>query len=471
MKIFVYGFANTPLFFNEVFRESKNLNDNIEWGIIFPNPPYKNSSGNILKEDNIFYLYDKFNEIFKSNSKAVKYNFKVEADNIHKMIAASKNGYNRHSSNHQERNANIIYQLYKSFLVNNTPDYIIFPDIETADGIILLNICKELDICILYNVHTRYLGQSFFAQDAYETLPVFFGKYDDNDLLKSKSILQKYYSNELNPFNLNIDNSDIIKIELPNIIQRFISGLKNTFKYESNAIIESKISTKILKLIPTIRRSFLMLKFNFFQKKYFKALSNNDGKPQKFIFFPLHMTPESSINTLEAYFIDQLKLIDLIRLNMPHNFFLLVKEHPVMIGERKSNFYNEINKKSGVLLVKNNQNTKKLIKMSSLIITITGTVGLEAYLDDRKTLMFGPTFFSHLCDRHRSYENIKTEIFNAIHNKKEKKTKVTEIAKIINISYDFTLNDPLFFNCILSKSNVKNFLHAVKNHINRLENI
>ena len=125
------------------------------------------------------------------------------------------------------------------------------------------------------------------------------------------------------------------------------------------------------------------------------------------------MTPESSINTLESYFIDQLKLIDLIRLNMAYKL-LLVKEHPVMIGERKSNFYNEINKKSGVLLVKNNLSTKKLIKMASLIITVTGTVGLEAYLDDRKTLMFGPTFFSHLCDRHRSYENIKTEIFNII---------------------------------------------------------
>jgi CDP-glycerol glycerophosphotransferase (TagB/SpsB family) len=213
-----------------------------------------------------------------------------------------------------------------------------------------------------------------------------------------------------------------------------------------------------------------VFKFNLFQKKYFKALSNKDQKPDKFIFFPLQMTPESSINTLESYFIDQLKLIDLIRLNMPHNFFLLVKEHPVMIGERKSDFYGEINKKSGVLLVNNNLSTKELIKKASLIITITGTVGLEAYLDDRKTLMFGPTFFSHLCDRYKSYENIKTEIFNAIHNEEEKTSKVIEIAKIMNISYDFILHDPLFYNCLLSKSNIYNFLYAVKNHINRLEN-
>ncbi len=248
-------------------------------------------------------------------------------------------------------------------------------------------------------------------------------------MLKSKSLLQKYYSNELNPFNLNIDNSDIIKIELPNIIQRFVSGLKNTFKYESNAIIESKISTKFLKLIPTIRRSFLMLKFNFFQKKYFKALSNNDGKPQKFIFFPLQMTPESSINTLESYFVDQLKLIDLIRLNMPHNFFLLVKEHPVMIGERKSNFYNEINKKSGVLLVKNNLSTKKLIKMASLIITITGTVGLEAYLDDRKTLMFGPTF-SPICVTGIDHMKILKLKFSMLFiTKKKRKQKLLKLQK------------------------------------------
>lgn len=470
MKIFVYGYANTPFFFNEVFKLSKKLDDKIEWGIIYPQPPYKSSSNDILNVDNIFYLYNNFNKIFKNNSRDVKYNFLREEDNIHRMIAGSKHGYNRYNSRKQERNANIIYQLYKSFLVKNTPNYIIFPDVETADGLILLNICKELEICILYNVHTRYLGQSFFAQDAYETLPIFFGDYNDNNLLKSKNIIHKYHHNELSPFNLKTDNLDIIKIELPNIFQRFFSGVKNTYKFESNAIIESKISTKLLKLIPTLRSYFLMLKFNLFQKKYFNSLSKKDIKLNKFIFFPLQMTPESSINTLESYFIDQLKLIDLIRLNMPHNYFLIVKEHPVMIGERKSDFYSKINKKSGVILVDNELSTKFFFNNASLIISITGTVGLEAYLDDKRILMFGPTFFSHLCDRHRSYEKIKKEISNAINNENKKTNKILEIAKILNISYDFILNDPLFYSSVMSKSNIKNFLLAVKNHIKRLEN-
>ena len=84
--------------------------------------------------------------------------------------------------------------------------------------------------------------------------------------------------------------------------------------------------------------------------------------------------------------------------------------------------------------------------------------------------MFGPTFFSHLCDRHRSYEKIKKEISNAINNENKKTNKILEIAKILNISYDFILNDPLFYSSVMSKSNIKNFLLAVKNHIKRLEN-
>lgn len=83
------------------------------------------------------------------------------------------------------------------------------------------------------------------------------------------------------------------------------------------------------------------------------------------------MTPESSINTLEQYFIDQEKLID-----MPNNFYLLVKEHPVMIGFRDTQFY-----KSGVMLVDPQISTIKLIE---LVITITGTVGLESYLNSKR---------------------------------------------------------------------------------------
>lgn len=472
MKIFVYGFANTALFFNEVFKLSKARKENIEWGIIYSYAPHKNTSDEILNKENIFYLYEEFNNSFyDKNRKIVDYSFPVDGDNIHKMIAASKHGYLRHSSKIQEKNANIVYELYKRYLLKSKPEYMIFPDVETADGLILLNLCKELNIEILYYVHTRYLGQSFFAQDAYETLPKYFGEYNSNNIERAKKIIKMYHENEIKAFEINQFDGNIIKLKLPNIYYRFFKGLYNKFKYEGNAIIEGKLTIKILKLIPKIYNLYLYSKFKLFQKKYFRILSDNDEVPENFILFPLQMTPESSINTLEQYFINQERLIELVRLNMPHNFSLLVKEHPVMIGFRKNDFYKNLYKKSGIVLVDSGVNTKELINKSKLVVTITGTVGLESYLDDKNVLMFGPTFFSHLCNRFESYKNIRSTIYDSIFKNKKNENKIIELAKIDNISYDFILNDPIFIKSVFSIRNMNNFIDAVKEHIKRIKNV
>lgn len=472
MKIFVYGFANTALFFNEVFKTSKDRNEDIEWGIIYSYAPHKNTSNKILKKENIFYLYEDFNRLFNDYNRKIKdYKFPDTRDNIHRAISASKHGYLRHNSAVQEKNANIIYEVYKEYLLKNTPEYMVFPDVETADGIILLNLCKELNIEVLYYVDTRYLGESFFAQDAYETLPKYFGTYNSEDIKKAKDTIYLYLNKKRKAFEVKKFGDEGVSIKIPSIYHRFVNGLYNKYRYEKNAIIEGKFTVKILKLIPKIYKTYLNIKFKLFQKKYFRIKNDNDQLPKEFILFPLQMTPESSINTLEQYFINQERMIELLRLNMPHNFYLLVKEHPVMVGLRKTSFYYDLYRRSGVILVNHDVNTKELMQKSKLIVTVTGTVGLEAYLEDKKSLMFGPTFFSHLCSRFDSYLNIKNTISEAIYNTTKNENKTEELAKIHNISYDFVLNDPLFFKNVLKKDNINNFIDAVKNHIERINNV
>ena len=68
MKIFIYAFANTALFFNEVFRMSINRGDNIEWGVIYPSHNHKLRSSDILKKENIFYLYEDFNTYYSEEN-------------------------------------------------------------------------------------------------------------------------------------------------------------------------------------------------------------------------------------------------------------------------------------------------------------------------------------------------------------------------------------------------------------------
>ena len=49
--------------------------------------------------------------------------------------------------------------------------------------------------------------------------------------------------------------------------------------------------------------------------------------PKRFIYYPLQVTPEASINTPAPYYVDQMRAIDALRLAMPPDCALVVKEH------------------------------------------------------------------------------------------------------------------------------------------------
>jgi len=471
MKIFFYAFANTSFFFNEVIKESKKLNDDIEWGILYPRGHWKNSSNELVKKENILYLYENFDDIYNSiDFKVEKYYGKL--DNIYKLLDSSKNKYKTLDSDIQLKSAFTIYKIYKEFLIKKKPDYLVFPDLEVVDGLILFNICKELNIETLYITHTRYLKKSFFAQDYYETLPKYFGNATNKDFDLAKKILDDFYCKNINPLNIDELKTDkIISINIPNIFYRFIRGLYLSYKYESKLIEEADFLTKIKMNVSNIIKKYRKIIFNLYKIKFFHIKKSNDWIPQNYILFPLQVTPESSINTLEQYFIEQERLIDLIRYNMPNNYYLLLKEHPSMIGIRKTEFYKKLRKKSGCLLVSPYLDTEEFVNGSKMVVSVTGTIGLECYFNNKPILLFGPTFFSHLVDRFECYNTLKQKIYDVIQktNFSNNEEKIKEIAKIINISYDFFMNDPIYFPEVMSKNNIKMFLDAIKNHINRLK--
>src|SRR5439155_5463122 len=110
-------------------------------------------------------------------------------------------------------------------------------------------------------------------------------------------------------------------------------------------------------------------------------------------------TPESSINGLEPYYVDQTRTIDALLLNLPSDHVLVVKEHPAMCGIRPEGFYRDLRRRPGLVLVHPSFDTRALVERASLTTTVTGTIGLECFLLGRPCLSFGHNFFQHLCHR------------------------------------------------------------------------
>lgn len=92
-------------------------------------------------------------------------------------------------------------------------------------------------------------------------------------------------------------------------------------------------------------KQMLMRKNRFFKKPI---------EGEKYVYMPLHLIPESTTSILSPFYINELSVIEAVSKSIPAGWFLYVKEHQAMLGERSLSFYKTINKLPNVKMVQLN---------------------------------------------------------------------------------------------------------------------
>ena len=174
----------------------------------------------------------------------------------------------------------------------------------------------------------------------------------------------------------------------------------NFSKYLS--IYKYKIFLKDLNLFNFFDKTFILFQFftfrlkSFYLKNFYNAFLDDIGENDKFIYFPLHVEPESSLMIDGTRGIDQFSLIQKISLQLPINWKIYVKEHPNMIGWRKNLFYKKLKKIKNLKLIKFSSNNYKLMKLSQASLVISGTTGWETILLKKPVISIGNSFYQNL---------------------------------------------------------------------------
>jgi hypothetical protein len=158
-------------------------------------------------------------------------------------------------------------------------------------------------------------------------------------------------------------------------------------------------------------------------------------------------------------------------LSLPSGHRLVIKEHPAMVGVRSRSFYRELRRKPGLVLVHPDVDSRWLTKQASIVMTVTGTIGLECYLLDKPCILFGRTAFSHLCYSAPPLKDMRRFIESAIagHMPPAESEKRVELAKLINIGGDFVIGDPWYSPVVMSSENVDAAREYLWIHLARLE--
>lgn len=156
--------------------------------------------------------------------------------------------------------------------------------------------------------------------------------------------------------------------------------------------------------------------YNYYKKV--SGVSSERISEKKILFFPLHYQPERTSLPDAVPFQNQLRVIDILSRSVPHNWEILVKEHPTTFRfpykvflrgnyNRSRAFYNQILTYPNVHLVPLQDSTQEWIKKADVISTLNGSVTLEALCSSKKVVLFGNSWFKSFPNT-LSYRNSET---------------------------------------------------------------
>ena len=216
----------------------------------------------------------------------------------------------------------------------------------------------------------------------------------------------------INDLNSKKENFEIFYMKNQRVNMRTLNKIKNFFKIDiKNYFLDIKHNIGLTlrsnySPINPFRLGFLTrIKIRNKRKKNLRSrlnkLESNFNLDSKYVYFPLHFEPERTTNPDGGDFHDQFLVITKLRAMLPDDVDIIVKEHPsqLLIANKGSLgrsplFYNLIKNIKGVYLVENNENSIKLILNSIFTATICGSVGLEAAILGKKSLVFGKSWYS-----------------------------------------------------------------------------
>jgi len=466
MNVLVFGFGMTPFFLKELVDKIQNEEVGVNFSVILSSSHHLKSMLDLLGENKVLCI-DR--ELPNYKNKEIDYSkFSNYTDNVCKNIESQKVTMKDRDSKRQMNIAFWTYSLIKDFILKISPDHILYiQSPEDMEGMILGGLAHELNIPLAIPHYTRHIGLSFFSFHRQEILP-------SAGVIKQTHIDQAYqflsdFKNGVTTaacFKKDTDGMAHIPYNTIGKMDRLISGISRYFK-ESESRELKTLQISLLNNWFPLWRDLYRGGREFVNKRVYNCESI-DNLPKRFIFYPIQYSPESSINIPSPYFIDQLRAIDAIRMAMPSDYLLVVKEHPVCISVRPRNFIKSLMNKAGVVVARYDLDTQEVIKKSNLVISVTGTASLEAFLNGKPSLVIGPTFYSDYLGGVCKMDELPKRIRDIADGKVDEDLIIKFLSEVFAVSSDFLGRSPREGNDkMMTYENLNAFWDAFIQHTRR----
>ena len=136
----------------------------------------------------------------------------------------------------------------------------------------------------------------------------------------------------------------------------------------------------------------------------------------EYILYFMHHQPEATTTSAAQKYVDQWKIIEDIAVNAPSNINIVIKAHPFGYGWQGRDYYEKLLRLPNVFMTPIGYDGKELIKSAKVVLTINGSIGMEAMIYDIPSYTLGKAWYSHI----DYIENLDThlELLNRLDNLK-----------------------------------------------------
>jgi hypothetical protein len=137
------------------------------------------------------------------------------------------------------------------------------------------------------------------------------------------------------------------------------------------------------------RRAWL----TFQQSGFFRRFSSHELRDMRYILIALHKDPEQALNHQAFIWSNQLNTVSLLSSSLPDGVRLLVREHRSNAGRRPTQYYKDMRRLPGVVLIDGHDDQFKYIRNADLIVTDNGTTGWEGLVLGRPVITLADTYY------------------------------------------------------------------------------
>lgn len=464
-SIVIHGYGTYAITHRHMLELARSTAPDIDWAIILPTSHHLDVLREVLPPERILCLEHEQSRSHPQLPDLAE--LSSYAGNIYADIEAEKQVYKHRPAGQQLARAAEAYGIYKRFLKEMNATHLLLAHIETFEGKALVSLAEELGIPVIVPAGLRNIGGTAFTVDAREGLPD-YGKPTAKHIEEAKRLLASFRDNPKPAFlpdEFAVSGESPLPIYRKPLLQRlhgFVQrALANPAMFEPALFKISLMYAfpNVLNMIRGIRGWRNGRNFD---------LASLEELPSKFIYYPLQTTPESSINTPAPYFIDQMRVIDAIRMAMPSDYAVVVKEHWASIGIRPASFYRALRRTAGVRIAHFNLPSLDLIRKAQVTVSVTGTATLEAFLLGRPSLTLGGCFMAEFLGGVCSLGELGERIAKARPHGDE--TVIAALARILSVRHEFVFRPADERGCHGNKpENVRRLLQGLLAHLDVLD--